>query len=128
MPLHFIDVLVESFDKAAYFERATELGKSHGIEPKVIGNAMVNQNLDEQYEEPASLIKYLIEVTQKKYSSKEETEVIIDKILKISPNVVAEFKSGKEQVIGYFIGQVQKELKGKGDPKVIQQLLRQKLA
>ena len=39
---------------------------------------------------------------------------------------VASYKSGKEGVLGYLVGQVMKETQGKANPKVVNELLREK--
>jgi aspartyl-tRNA(Asn)/glutamyl-tRNA(Gln) amidotransferase subunit B len=40
---------------------------------------------------------------------------------------VAEFKSGKEKVFGFIMGQVMKKLKGQGNPEIVKKLLTEKL-
>ena len=54
-------------------------------------------------------------------------ESIIDEILAKNPNQVAEYKAGKEQLIGFFVGQVMKASKGKANPGQVNQILKQKL-
>ncbi|MBL0690631.1 MAG: Asp-tRNA(Asn)/Glu-tRNA(Gln) amidotransferase subunit GatB [Alphaproteobacteria bacterium] len=49
-------------------------------------------------------------------------EKIIDKIIISSPNQVAEYKSGKESILGWFIGQAMKETKGQCDPQSLQKI------
>jgi len=44
-----------------------------------------------------------------------------------NPHVVAEYKKGKEGAIMYLVGQVMKAMKGKADPQLVQQLLRERL-
>jgi aspartyl-tRNA(Asn)/glutamyl-tRNA(Gln) amidotransferase subunit B len=56
-----------------------------------------------------------------------ELEPLVDRILAASPGQVATYKAGKEGVLGFFVGQVMKETQGKADPKVVNELLRQKL-
>ena len=58
----------------------------------------------------------------------EDLEKIITEVINKNPNQVEEFKSGKENIIKYFIGQVMKESKGKADPKQAEELLIQKLS
>jgi aspartyl-tRNA(Asn)/glutamyl-tRNA(Gln) amidotransferase subunit B len=56
-----------------------------------------------------------------------ELEPLVDRILADSPGQVAAYKGGKQGLLGYFVGQVMKETQGKADPKVVNDLLRQKL-
>jgi aspartyl-tRNA(Asn)/glutamyl-tRNA(Gln) amidotransferase subunit B len=51
----------------------------------------------------------------------------VSKVISGNPKAVKDYQSGKGQVIGYLIGMVQKELKGKGDPARIEAELIKKL-
>ncbi len=53
---------------------------------------------------------------------------VVDEVLAGSPENVASYRAGKVQVLGFFVGQVMKAMKGKGNPKLINELLKQKLA
>jgi aspartyl-tRNA(Asn)/glutamyl-tRNA(Gln) amidotransferase subunit B len=52
---------------------------------------------------------------------------LIDRILAANPGQVAAYKGGKQGLLGFFVGQVMKETEGTADPKVVSELLRQKL-
>ncbi len=54
-------------------------------------------------------------------------ESAIDDVLNYNPKQVEEFKSGKEKVIGFLVGQVMQRTKGKANPKMVNELLRSKL-
>jgi len=56
-----------------------------------------------------------------------ELEPLIDRILSASPAQVESYRGGKQGVLGFFVGQVMKETQGKADPKIVNELLRQKL-
>jgi aspartyl-tRNA(Asn)/glutamyl-tRNA(Gln) amidotransferase subunit B len=55
-------------------------------------------------------------------------EKMIDKVLADSPTQVAQFKGGKQQVLGFLVGQVIKVSGGKANPGKVNELLRKKLA
>jgi aspartyl-tRNA(Asn)/glutamyl-tRNA(Gln) amidotransferase subunit B len=55
-------------------------------------------------------------------------EPAIDKVIAASPSQVADFKAGKEKLIGYFVGQVMKETGGKANPALIQEMIKKKLS
>ena len=57
-----------------------------------------------------------------------ELEPLVDRILADNPGQVASYKGGKQGLLGFFVGQVMKETQGKADPKVVNELLRQKLS
>ena len=54
-------------------------------------------------------------------------EEIIDKLILNHPNEVESFKAGKKKLLGFFVGQLMKETKGKADPKLANQILNKKL-
>ncbi len=54
-------------------------------------------------------------------------EEIIDKLILNHPNEVESFRSGKKKLLGFFVGQLMKETKGKADPKLANQILNKKL-
>jgi aspartyl-tRNA(Asn)/glutamyl-tRNA(Gln) amidotransferase subunit B len=60
-------------------------------------------------------------------SDTSEIEVIIDKIISDSPSQLAGYKAGKENLFGYFVGQVMKATGGKANPQVVNELLKKKL-
>ncbi|MBT6818851.1 MAG: Asp-tRNA(Asn)/Glu-tRNA(Gln) amidotransferase GatCAB subunit B, partial [Candidatus Magasanikbacteria bacterium] len=53
---------------------------------------------------------------------------IVDEVIKSHPKQVEEFKSGKETVLKFLIGMVMKATEGSADPKVVEGVLRGKLA
>jgi aspartyl-tRNA(Asn)/glutamyl-tRNA(Gln) amidotransferase subunit B len=55
-------------------------------------------------------------------------EAVVDKVIAANPSQVAEYKSGKDKLIGYFVGQVMKETGGKANPGQVNAILRQKLS
>jgi len=54
-------------------------------------------------------------------------EAIIDEVLAREAGQVAEYRSGKDKLFGFFVGQVMKASKGKANPGVVNELLLKKL-
>lgn len=54
-------------------------------------------------------------------------EEVVDRVLKTSPAQVAQYQGGKTTVIGYFVGQVMREMRGQANPKVVNDVLTRKL-
>ena len=52
---------------------------------------------------------------------------IIDEVLAKNPTQVAQFKEGKQQVLGFLVGQVMKASGGKANPGKVNELLKKKL-
>jgi aspartyl-tRNA(Asn)/glutamyl-tRNA(Gln) amidotransferase subunit B len=55
-------------------------------------------------------------------------EAMIDEVLTNNPDQVQQYRDGKEQLFGYFVGQVMKASKGKANPAQVNEILKQKLA
>src|SRR5690606_20949070 len=54
-------------------------------------------------------------------------ETIIDEIIAKHPEQLADYRSGKDKLFGFFVGQVMKASKGKANPGLVNDLLKQKL-
>jgi len=57
-----------------------------------------------------------------------ELAPVIDAVLAANPDQVETYRGGKEGVLGFFVGQVMRETGGKADPKVVNRLVRERLA
>jgi len=55
-------------------------------------------------------------------------EKIVDAIIAANPDNVAGYKSGKDKLFGFFVGQVMKETGGKANPAIVNDLLKKKLS
>lgn len=66
-------------------------------------------------------------LTQTAIADESELEPVISAILAANPGQVAAYQGGKDGLLGFFVGQVMKETGGKANPKVVNDLLREKL-
>lgn len=56
-----------------------------------------------------------------------EIDRVIDDVILANPNQLEQYRSGKEALFGFFVGQVMKASKGKANPKIVNERLREKL-
>lgn len=54
-------------------------------------------------------------------------EAIIDTVLEQNPDNVAAYKGGKQNLMGWFVGQIMKQSKGTANPALVNQILKSKL-
>ena len=115
----FSDILVTDSLRAKYFEEAAKLNNNY----KTIADLMINKKMDEKYPEPAGLIKRILEVADIEYSSNDEVVNAVKSVIMANEKAVKDYKNGNGNVVGYLIGMVQKQLKGKGQPQTIREKL-----
>ena len=53
---------------------------------------------------------------------------IIQDVLENNAQSIEDFKNGKDRAVGFLVGQIMKQTKGKANPGVVNQLLQQELA
>jgi aspartyl-tRNA(Asn)/glutamyl-tRNA(Gln) amidotransferase subunit B len=56
-----------------------------------------------------------------------ELESLVDQVLAENPQQVEDYRGGKEGLLGFFVGRVMKETEGRANPKLVNELLREKL-
>ncbi|BCD68206.1 Asp-tRNA(Asn)/Glu-tRNA(Gln) amidotransferase subunit GatB [Nitratiruptor sp. YY09-18] len=98
------------------------------IEDKTISGKAAKDVLDFLMENSVDVDEAIDKLGLKQITDIGAIEIIIDEILSNNEDKVAEYKSGKEKLFGFFVGQVMKASKGKADPKLVNELLRKKLS
>jgi aspartyl-tRNA(Asn)/glutamyl-tRNA(Gln) amidotransferase subunit B len=54
-------------------------------------------------------------------------EQAIEKAMEANPKQVEDYRKGKEKLFGFFVGEVMKQTKGKANPQMLNELLKEKL-
>jgi len=87
--------------------------------PRNIGKEILKRKVERKED-----IFKMIEEEKKKIIKEEGLiEEIVKEVLEENKEAVLKYKSGKEGIIGFLIGETMKKLKGKGNPKEIRELL-----
>ena len=60
-------------------------------------------------------------------SDASQLEEIVLKVIEANPSAVEDVKNGKDRAIGFLVGQVMKETRGKANPGMVNQILKDKI-
>ena len=71
--------------------------------------------------------KIVEEKGMKQVSDAGAIEAVVEKLMVQFPDKVAEYQGGKKGLIGFFVGQVMREMHGQANPQVVNQVLAEKL-
>ena len=117
------EILTRDLETAHYFEKTIGIGKEQGLDPRAIANYIINKkpNLEEQ--EPDALVSKIKEETTVESFDETKLSDEIQKILNGNAQSVADYKAGKVQLLGFFIGQVRRALPEAKDAEQIRNLL-----
>ena len=96
-----------------------ENGTISGKIAKSVFEIMADGNKD-----PEKIVK---EKGLKQESDPRELEKLINKVISENPDEVNEYKSGKNKLFGFFVGQVMKISAGKANPQLVNEILKKKL-
>jgi aspartyl-tRNA(Asn)/glutamyl-tRNA(Gln) amidotransferase subunit B len=102
-------------------------GLVRAIENNTISGKIAKDVLPEMFETGKSAEeivkeKGLVQVTDTKL-----IEEVAERIIQANPKSVTDFKAGKKQALGFLVGQLMKEMKGKANPKIANEILEKKL-
>jgi aspartyl-tRNA(Asn)/glutamyl-tRNA(Gln) amidotransferase subunit B len=111
LPSYDAEILSRDSDMARYFEEAVNVGKEFEITPKQIANYIINKKPDINEVLPAALVQNIVQSTKIADIDEGKLNEIIDKVISENSKAVEDFKSGKETVIMYLVGQVMRQFK-----------------
>lgn len=96
-----------------------EKGTISGKIAKTVFKAMIETGKD-----PQTIVKEqgLVQI-----SDESAIIAVVDQVIAANPQSVEDYKAGKEKAIGFLVGQVMKETKGKANPGLVNKLLKERL-
>jgi aspartyl-tRNA(Asn)/glutamyl-tRNA(Gln) amidotransferase subunit B len=97
------------------------------VKDGTISNKIAKDIFPEVYKGGASPKKIVQEKGLLQISDESAIIKTIDEIISRSPKELADFRAGKEKLLGFFVGQVMKETKGQANPKLLNELLLKRL-
>ncbi len=84
-----------------------------------LGSLIANKKIDIK----GNIKDQYSKATQVGNTNIDELKAVVEKIIAANPNVVEEYKKGKTNVVGFFVGQAMKETKGQADPRTLNQVV-----
>ena len=97
------------------------------VTDKTISNNIAKQVFEAMWNKEGTADEIIETRGLKQITDTAAIEKIIDEIMTNNPTQLAQYRSGKDKLFGYFVGQVMKATKGKANPEQVNQLLKQKL-
>ena len=108
---------------AGHISELVGLIESNVISGKIAKN--VFEIMFETGDRPSNIVK---EQGLVQMSDSSELSSVIAEVIKDNPDFVAEYKSGKDKLFGFFVGQVMKKTGGKANPGMVNELLKAALS
>jgi len=111
----------------------------HGVDPARVNGTELAKVLMERDQIPREALDAAVAASanddfsaaeylaQRTVADASELDPVIDRILSENEEQVAAYQAGKEGLLGFFVGQVMRETRGKANPKAVNDRLREKL-
>ena len=112
-------------DSPVSAEHLAELIKT--LDSGKINNNQAKEVLVEMFNSGKSSDEIIKEKGFEQISDSSTIEKIVDEIIKNSENQVNAYRNGNEKLFGFFVGQVMKASQGKANPKIVNEILKNKL-
>ena len=116
---------LEITDSPISYERLA--GLLTRITDNTISGKIAKQVFEELWQSSASADEIIAEKGLKQITDTGAIETIINKIIADNQDQVEQYRSGKDKVFAFFVGQVMKEMKGKANPAEVNKILKEKL-
>ena len=97
------------------------------IEDSTISGKIAKEVFEEMWNSKKSPDEIIQEKGLKQVTDSSEIEKVINQVLEQNQSQLEQYKSGKEKLFGFFVGQVMKLSGGKANPKLVNDILKEKL-
>jgi aspartyl-tRNA(Asn)/glutamyl-tRNA(Gln) amidotransferase subunit B len=98
------------------------------IKDGTISGKIAKEVLEEMWEEGSDPVEIIKSKGLEQISDEGELEAIAQAVIDNNSSQVEAYKSGKDKLFGFFVGQVMKETQGKANPSAVNQILKKLLA
>jgi len=93
---------------------------------KLTASAIVNGRISTN-QSPDEFVEQFVKMFKPVLVDEDKLKRVMISVINNNPKQVEQYKAGKTGILGFFIGQVMKEMKGQADPQSIQKIIKSKL-
>ena len=97
------------------------------VDAKAINSSVAKEVFEVMFEEDVDPEKYVEEKGLKTVNDEGALRKTIEEIIAANPQSVEDYHNGKDRAIGFLVGQTMKAMKGKADPAMVNQILKELL-
>ena len=97
------------------------------IQQGKISSAAAKQIFKVMFEKGGEPLSIMQDMGLEQTSAEGAIAAAIDKVISVNEKAVADYKAGQQKSFGFLVGMAMKELKGKGNPQMINDILKKKL-
>lgn len=97
------------------------------VDAKAINSSVAKEVFEVMFEEDVDPEKYVEEKGLKTVNDEGALRKTIEEIIAVNPQSVEDYHNGKDRAIGFLVGQTMKAMKGKADPAMVNQILKELL-
>ncbi len=98
------------------------------IKEDIISGKIAKEVLVEMFNTKQNPEKIIEQKGLKQVTDTSEIEIIVGEVIKENQKMVDQYLSGKDKLLGFFVGQSMKKSKGKANPKILNEILKNKLS
>ncbi|MCD8327336.1 MAG: Asp-tRNA(Asn)/Glu-tRNA(Gln) amidotransferase subunit GatB [Lachnospiraceae bacterium] len=95
------------------------------VEQKAINGSVAKEVFEVMFEENIDPVSYVEEKGLKTVGDEGLLRKTVEEVLQNNPQSVSDYKGGKQKALGFLVGQTMKAMKGKADPAMVNQLLKE---
>lgn len=106
----------------AYLAKLIEL-----VDSKAINSSVAKDVFEVLFDKNVNPEEYINQKGLRAVRDEEALKKAVEEVLAANPKSVEDYRNGKEKAIGFLVGQTMKAMKGKADPGMVNQLLRELL-
>jgi aspartyl-tRNA(Asn)/glutamyl-tRNA(Gln) amidotransferase subunit B len=116
----FAEPLAETQNLAKAAEKLFSQAQSDQLEPNKLAGAIHNKKIDfDENSDPKTVLQSFKALYATESVDTSELDTIIQKIISENQDAVEKYKNGQKQIVGFFMGQVMRQLKVKADPQQV---------
>lgn len=120
--------LVEEKKTADHYDAIFAAAKAEGVDVNKLASMIVNHKLTVDHTaNPSDVVSHFKELTAVESLSADDVLPLIEQVMTDNPDEVAAYKSGKTQLLNFFVGQTMKKLGRKVDMAELRQLIQKRL-
>ena len=97
------------------------------VDGKVINSSVAKEVFQVMFEEDVDPEQYVEEKGLKTVNDEGALRKVVEEVIAANPQSVEDYHNGKEKAIGFLVGQTMKAMKGKANPALVNQILKELL-